>query len=276
MKKQLTFLVLLVLVGAFVFSLEGCGNKTVKPNDNICMSRKPLTANFKVEEDFDYIVPFWKYYATDTVASTVLNFIALDSLCSKYNWTIGGGTYNARKFRLYFPPHFLTNSEVVDVTLTVHKKPDALCFPKDDTIKTFTKKIYFTNVCNGLYKASFYGYLEEDPVKKFTITIDPCYTNRPDPNNPLITERVLKIDGFPQNCEGKNFIISYNNYLMYRKFNFGGSGCYFPGGTGTVQGNNKTIIIEYTAQKCPSPLGQAAPKECIEQIKHKFIGTLII
>jgi len=278
LKKQTQFFVWLALVVpmaiGIMFSLEGCGDKTVKPVDP-CLNRKPLTANFEVEEDFGYVISFWKYYPTDTVASSILNFTAIDSLGSKYEWTIGGGTYNKRKFTLYFPPVFLTNNEVVDVTLTIHKKRDALCFPKDDSIKTFTKKIYFTDLCNGLYKASFYGYLQEDPANKFTITIDPCYYDHPNPDTPLYSEKVMRIDGFPQNCAGKTHIFGGGSIVTYRKFSFGGSGCYFPYGFGVIKSDKTTLILDYRAQKCPSPVGQAAPKECIEQLTHKFIGVRV-
>lgn len=274
MKKQLTFLVLLALLGAFVFSLEGCGDKSTPIPIDPCSKEKPISANFKVEEDFDFVVPGWKYYATDTVMSTVVRFTAQDSLCDKYEWEIGAGKYEKRSFKLYFPFSFLQSNEKVDVMLTVHKKPGK-CFPKDDSIISFTKSIYFASFCKPLYKGSFYGYLEEDPSKKFTITIDPCNINRPNPDNPFITELAFRIDGFPQNCEGKNYIIGYNSLLTYRQFSFGGDGCYFPYGYGMILNDKRTLVINYQSQKCPSASGKAAPPECVEQIKHKFIGILI-
>ena len=273
MKKQLSFFALLALLGSFMLSLEGCKDTTTSPV-NPCEKEKALTANFKVEEDFDFVAPGWRYYATDTVSSTVVRFTALDSLCDKYEWKIGAGSYEKRSFKLYFPASFLNSEEVVEVTLTVHKSPRK-CFPKDDSIKSFTKAIYFANLCNGLYKASFNGYLEEDPSKKFTIKIDPCNMNRPNPDNPALIENAFRIDGFPQNCAGKTYILSYNSLSMYRQFSFGGDGCYFPGGYGKIQNDKKTLIIDYQAQKFASPPGKPAPQECIEQVKHKFVGVRV-
>lgn len=273
MKKQLTFLVLLALLGAFMFSLEGCGDKTVSPVSP-CENEKTLSANFKVEEDFDFVVKDWKYYATDTVMSTVVRFTALDSLCDKYEWEIGGGKYEKRSFKLYFPFSFLQDNEVVDINLTVHKKPGK-CFPKDDSIKTFTKSIYFATYCKPLYKASFYGYLEEDPNKKFTITIDPCNINRPNPDNPALVEDAFRIDGFPHSCPGSNYLICYNYLNTFRQFTFGGNGCFFASGVGKIQSDKKTIIIEYAAQKCASPLVGITPKECLPIVPHRFIGVKV-
>jgi hypothetical protein len=262
------------MLGTFLFSMEGCVDKPIPLPIDPCFKAKPLSANFKVEEDFDFVVPGWKYYATDTVMSTVVRFTALDSLADKYEWEIGDGTYNQRSFKLYFPFAFLQNKEIVEIKLTVHKKQEK-CFPKADSIKTFVKSIYFTTYCKPLYKASFYGYLEEDPTKKFTITIDPCNLYRPDPNNPAITEFAFRIDGFPHSCPSSNYMIGYNFWNSYRQFTFGGNGCFFPGGIGKVQSDKKTLIIDYQSQKCPSPAGKPVPPECVEQVKHRFIGTIV-
>ncbi|MBS1680641.1 MAG: hypothetical protein JST48_02930 [Bacteroidetes bacterium] len=261
--KPINVLALAMLAG-FVW-LSGCRDKSVKPF-NPCLARKPLFADFKVEEDFGYVVPNWKYYSTDTVVTEYVRFTAKDSIATKFEWQIGSGIYTDRSFTLTFPPEFLTIHESIDITLTIHKKPDALCFPDDDSVKTLTKKIYFTDFCTGLYKGSFYGYLEEDTTKKFTITIDPCYWY----NN----DKVIRMDNFPQNCPDSNFIVSYyvNNIMTYRKFTFGGNGCYHPSGTGYILNDNKTLILEYTTLTCLSPTTLISP-ECGVLVKHKFIGV---
>ena len=254
--------------------LMACNDISTPPPINPCLNRKPLSANFKVEEDFGFVVPDWKYYSTDTVARTILIFTAEDSLAKKFEWRIGDGVYTKRSFTLNFPSGFLNSNEQVNVTLTVYKKTDATCFPNDDSVKTLTKKIYFTNYCTGLYKGSFYGYLIEDTTRKFSITIDPCYYYHSDPNAPLASALVLRIDNFPHNCADSSFIVSYYTLTTYRKFSFGADGCYFPGGTGYILKDNKTLIVDYTSYTCAKAI-YLPTDPCSQRINHRFIGTRV-
>lgn len=172
MKKQLTFLVLLALLWAFLFSLEGCGD-----DPNPCKGLSETSADFTIMEDFSYLPEYesnWPYYACDTVATKFVRFTAKDSIADSYLWSIGAGRYTTRTVTLNFSNSFET---IVPVTLVVKKKPNVSCFPKDDGIDTVKRRVYFIDPCKTQINGKFFGANEDEPNKKFTIEVTACKEN---------------------------------------------------------------------------------------------------
>ncbi len=111
MKKQLSLVSLTALIGAFVFSLEGCGD-----DPNPCKGLKQTSADFTIMEDISYLRdlnPYWPYYACDTVIIKQIRFTAVDSTAATYEWHIGAGVYTKRKFVLNF---FNATETVIPIT----------------------------------------------------------------------------------------------------------------------------------------------------------------
>lgn len=172
MRKPITFLVLLALVGAFMFLLEGCGG-----NPNPCKGLSKTSADFTIMEDFSHLVEYndgWPYYACDTVATKFVRFTAKDSLADSYQWKIGLGRYTTRTVKLNFSN---ATETVVPITLIVNRRPNTSCFPTDKGADTVTRKVYFIDPCKTQINGKYFGANEDDPNKKFTIEIKACKNN---------------------------------------------------------------------------------------------------
>ena len=112
MKRQITFLSLLALLGAFVFSLVGCGD-----NPNPCKNLKPVSADFKFQES---IYGFDSLFTTpDTVfAGSRVTFTAKE-INANYNWKVGDDTNAFTKSSFFLD--FNQAYGKVPSTLTVSK-----------------------------------------------------------------------------------------------------------------------------------------------------------
>lgn len=235
MKKQLTFLVLLALLGAFVFSLEGCGDKVENP----CASLKETSADFTIMEDFSYLVEYndnWPYYACDTVATKFVKFTATDSVADSYFWSIGAGRYTTRIVKL----NFANSSEtVVPVTLVVKKKPNIDCFPKDDGLDTVTRKVYFIDPCRTQINGKFFGANEDEPNKKFTIEIKACKDNI----GFYVTNEALGCSSLFYNDDLGN-LIGYKGLALAR-LPLGKNYCKWVNYTVKDLNNNGNVLIRY-------------------------------
>jgi hypothetical protein len=139
-------------------------------NYNPCSLVHPLSAAFSIYENDCTQGPgeydtSWHYYPTDTVRTNCVSFTASDSTADSVRWTIGAGSYTARSFQLNFQNN---RPASVPITLTVYKHRNS-CYPADDTVKTLTKTLYFTDTClaYGIYS----GYFDNNPADTGTISI---------------------------------------------------------------------------------------------------------
>ncbi len=147
---------------------------------NPCGNSHTTSAAFKVEEDFafipDYDLPYWQYYATDTIATDVARFSILDPSVDSCIWRIGAGIYKTKVTKIEFTNQLqITPSFNVPVTCIAYRKPDKRCFPNDDGIDTSSRMIYVTKLCNALINGSYQGYLTNNPTDTFTVHINTCY-----------------------------------------------------------------------------------------------------
>ena len=234
MKKQLTFLVLLAFLGAFVFSLEGCGDSPPNP----CAKAKETSADFRMEEFFEGAIGVWKPYDTDTVSNLSVNFTAVDSLADSYEWRIGAGVYNTRSKALFFPNTLIGTS--IPITLIVKKsKINKQCFPKDDGVDTVTRKLYFTSKCKSLVPGDYFGYTEGNPKDTVTVSIKVCL--------PYQDQRYAQL--YMQNLDkGCGWFYDDYYYLGYRQMYRVGddNDCLVTGATNVlIAKDNKTISAHY-------------------------------
>lgn len=235
MKRLLTSIVLLVLVGVFVVSLDGCVDEPQKPNP--CKDIGPISAKFTIVESFQGGYPKgWRVYDSDTIGSQYVTFTALEEGAT-YEWTIGSETITKRSFSRYgFPV-----GQNVSVSLKVMKEPNKACFPSDDGIDFLERKFYVNNNCiRSPLDGQFEGSYIDEPGTKFTISIDFCYL--PQGYN----RDFIRITNLPPNCEG---ISDYDEY-GYKQVYFYMGACLFPSGIMRVSGSkNDSIRLEYTRNK---------------------------
>lgn len=235
MKKQLTFLVLLALLGALVFLLEGCGDEPQKPNT--CKDLSPISAKFTITESFQGGYPNgWKVYDSDTIGSQYVTFTALEE-GAKYEWTLGSETITKKSFSRYGLPI----GQNVTVSLKVTKEPNKACFPTDDGVDYLERKFYVNNNCiKTPLDGQFEGSHVDEPGTKFTINIDFCYL--PQGYN----RDFIRIINLSPSCEG---ISDYDEY-GYKQAYFYMGACLFPSGIMRVSGSkNDSIRLEYTRNR---------------------------
>ena len=145
MKKQLTFLVLLALLGAFVFSLEGCGDE--------CEGAKRTSAEFRVYNELSYydkengkIVQKIKQVEEDTlmVPSYVI-FEAIDQSATSYEWTVGKEANKriGKKITVFFDNESIADDSPITIKLKLSRIPNQKCFPNDKGVDSVSRKIYF-------------------------------------------------------------------------------------------------------------------------------------
>jgi hypothetical protein len=258
MKKKLTFFVLLALLGAFVFSLEGCGDD---PKPDPCAKEKPVTADFFIYETFgNPILEGWKNVDADTVAAYGVTFLAAEKN-AVYEWTLGAETITTRSFyREKFP-----RGQNLDLSLKVTKTPNKNCFPNDDGVD-FKRRSFYTTIdfgCSSRINGTFRGTDEDAPNDVRDVTFEICAPNvvRPD------LGKDLRINNLTGGCDIFDFLEQPGYTQLGFSFPGGGTPCLAPVGVARLDSlDRNSIIIIYT--RIESSVSE-------KRIKKKFIGKRI-
>lgn len=163
MKKGILFLVLLAMVGVFVFSLEGCDHHH---DPDPCLALEPVTAKFSVKEPIADTT-----FVTDTVFAGAPTIFEADQEYTSYLWRVGNDprTWTTKVFSLTYN-EALGN---VPVTLIVQKLPNKTCFPKDNGIDTLVKTFYVKQYVEGPSKfvGSYEGSEKGSESSIYTVQI---------------------------------------------------------------------------------------------------------
>ncbi|MEO7485980.1 MAG: hypothetical protein ABIU77_02730 [Ferruginibacter sp.] len=217
-------LVLMVALGA-------CKKTTDVPPAGEASSDKGVA----FQEDFEPIPADWIYYNTDTVTTTVVKFIALDSSAIAYTWTIGAATYNAKELRLKFPPDYLLSNKNLPVKLTMRCKTQSHA----DTVKSYVKTLVFLNPCKSKFNCLFKGATDYG-AQTDSFGISTCASDQLHPGNSFY------LYDFQQTC-GRYFDELPDSYnIGYKQVLFSGTGnfiCNAPAGIINLQGDS--IQINY-------------------------------
>jgi hypothetical protein len=137
-----------------------------KKNNDPCYGKK-VTADFDIfEEDEDYAKEWFK---TDSCIRDWVRFAPKYKNATAYEWTIGNKKFYNDTIALDFYSAF--DGQVIPVTLKVTQKPDAICYPNDSSVITFTKNLYIDNNFR-YYFGKWVGYYIDDPTNQDTITIE--------------------------------------------------------------------------------------------------------
>ncbi len=204
MKKQLPFLLLLALIGAFVFSLEGCG-----PDPDPCINKEEFKAKFGIYQALgDSLYEVDTVLLVDAANETQSGYTSQSILFKAegdydtYEWQIGDDprTFTKKSFSLNFDRLDLDDN--LKVTLTATGKPETGCFPMDDGKDTQTKVVRILPGEN--YQLPFLGKFEgsvaSNPKRKFIIEIKDFgpfqYSN---PNDNQFTG--IRFYNFPEGCD---------------------------------------------------------------------------
>ena len=270
MKKQLPFLSLLALIGAFVFSLEGCGPDPESP----CNNKKPVSADFITSEKWLSIDTL---FDDDTLLTgRTLTFKAKNEY-QTYEWKIGDDprVFTTRSVSLFFEK--LSSPKTLEIKLKVKDSFLESCFPNKGA-DSLTKRIVLLPSTASATFGNYEGSLDEDPTNKYVITIRFCqpgvngfictnnidkgcdnkfYTSDPFPyiNDFDYSYRVMKIGG----SNSTNF---FNAASGYPKLN-----CNDPKGWLYFDNSVNNVIIDYTTGDFND---RKSPRK-----KHRFIGKRI-
>jgi hypothetical protein len=211
----------------------------------VCACKKEMSASkdgqpffdkgIAFQEDFEPISADWLYYNTDTVSSSVVKFIALDSSAVSYAWTIESATYNTKEVRLSFPQDYLLSNKKVTVKLSIRHRAASGA----DTVQSYVKELTFFNPCasnfNGIFKGRTDGGNQTDSFKIATCANDflhPAYS--------------LYLDNFQLSC-GRYFDELPDSYhIGYKQILFSAKGdflCNSPSGIMNIVGDS--VYISY-------------------------------
>jgi hypothetical protein len=226
MKKRFPYIVLLVIVFGFMFSLEGCHDEP-----NPCAALKPVSADFRFQQSFYGIdslfnvdtilmIPDRNLYVNEKVS-----FNANEEHAT-YLWKVGNDpdVFTKKSFILNFDKP----AGKVDVKLIVTKKPNSTCFPKDDGIDTVTRSLYIldASTVKHAFEGTFTGHLTKNVNDIFDITIVDL-GQTPRPNDPP-QYYGLKVYNLPKGCGRNDFTpkeyTPQINQATYRNFYFEGQG----------------------------------------------------
>ncbi len=180
MTKPLLYLCLAVLL-----TIPGCKCNCDDPTDPDCKNYDPcygvdppLTADFEIYISVDPIStygPDTLLKFNDTFNGGPLVFKAKEENADSYEWKIGSGIYNKREFSLNFDT--APDSTAIPITLTVRKSPNYACYPYDDSVLTYEKKIYISESIYPTYLGRWAGYYLDSPSFRDTMLIDTPYNN---------------------------------------------------------------------------------------------------
>jgi hypothetical protein len=272
MKKQLTFLVLLALLGAFMFSLEGCGD-----DSNPCKGKEPITAQFDVGVDFlglDTVI------VGDTIlaGSSIVFRSKSKEKYQSYEWKIGDDTrkFNTNEVKLYFSEDLFPLPQSIEVKLKVQDSFFEKCYPLSKGQDSVTRKIVIVPEQSTLVFGDYEGYLEENPSSRFVVSIRYC-----DP----VKKRSLCSNNIDLGCDNKLYTsepypyvdISYTYRVLHigdsRSSNFINSATGYPGincndplGWLYFGKSKNQVFIDYSTAVYP---------DSKKRTKHRFVGKRI-
>lgn len=215
--------------------------------------------------------PLYSYFQSvftneDTfITSMPVEFKAIDPNAESYTWRIGDTTITGTNSFAFFFKNVLG---VIPVSLTIKKKSDYECYMNDDSVKTYSKNLFFKPLNEWPILGKYRGYVTDSPSDTFTIKI----TSRINPDNGLPASATLY--NFTNGCNDSipinesvlppvpyEFIASYYPGLLntYTCQNFDSA-------YGYLKNFGDTLIIHYIT--CPpSSIGGA----CVG--RKTFIGV---
>ncbi len=250
MKKQLPFLLLLTLMGAFVFSLEGCHDK--------CEGSIKTSAEFKTYNELYYFdkengktVEKTKIVEEDTFMLGSVTFEALEQNAESYEWTIGTDPKKrtSKKFSLNFNDFGVIGENPLPVKLRLKKTPNTDCFPTDKGIDSVSHFIYFLPTNKWPVYGRYLGFDDTNPTEKYVINIFPGFKN-----GYFMTDSLKNL---PNNCSrlplgfrsGTAFEFTiYKTELIFNNKLFQTPNCVFreyDKHIGYLKSDRKSIVIEY-------------------------------
>jgi len=141
-----------ILTFTLLVALGGC--KSCDKEDP-CPSTRRTNANFfiyevdgKTSEELigsDFLKKWWDPpLDTDTTCTNWVQFVAEDQKADRYLWVIGLDTFNTKSVFLAGFSNITPGGIKIPVQLTIWKKPDLNCFPKDSGVATVKRNMVST------------------------------------------------------------------------------------------------------------------------------------
>ena len=239
----------LLLIVCWFLCSSSC-TKDPEPEPDPCAGKNPVTADFHIYEAFPGGYPDgWELYDTDTVATDIITFSALEK-AAQYEWRLGTETIRKKTFtRSGFP-----NNINIAVRLKVIKIPNKTCFPEDSGVVTKTRIFFAASGVDRKFAVdgNFRGSNTDNPSHVFTIEIDTRYLPPGGDPTPSWGDWTFRLVNLPIGCDITGF---RSGSLGYKQVKIGDNlayDCLRPLGIARVHGsNNDSITIKYTIQIAP-------------------------
>ena len=214
-----------------------------------CVGAKRTTADFTISE-----MNYWDITRTIIPSDTILHdniglFKAVDTTADTYNWLIGDDTTIHRT--AYFPLRFGIPEAYgkIQVRLIVTKKPNLNCFPDDKSIDTVIKYVTVIPDSSAAIYGKYYGCNQDNPSDSFVVNIFYLWDK-------YHVSYYTYINNINKGCNDSIYTdFEYDPYFESPNFfkgitfdcsNSVGYGCLQPKGTGILQDDLKTIVINYS------------------------------
>ncbi|HMQ60445.1 MAG TPA: hypothetical protein PKE06_07245 [Flavilitoribacter sp.] len=263
MKKTGSCLILLCLAGMLLMSRckESCDDPTDMncPNYDPCLSYEPADADFMILDSLTGWVCDGELFGLITEVDSL--FVPNDLIFrakhenDTYTWKVGtdARTWTEQSFSLDFG---INGTGDIPVTLVVSKDDPYGCLTEEERTDSLTKTVhlYSWNSHNSSADTAppiigrYFGANEDAPSDTFTLEI-------------LGIAPVIGVINLPKDCPSliEDLVISNRSFL----FATGDSKCGKACGTGILQGDNLTFMVDYSLE--------------IDGIRKnkKFLGTKI-
>ena len=201
MKKYTYYL---LFFSTLIFSCWHCSCDRKEPDP--CKDIPSSTAEFTSTD-----LPSFKLFADTFFNNNTVFFKAKDTTANSYEWQFG---YDPKKYTKSYKQK-LTFDETalgaIKANLKIKKKKSTYsCYPNDDSVKTYSKNIFFVSQENIPYLGWWKGSFNNKPNDTFSFEIRKVY------NNDTQKYTDVSLVGFPPHCDSVEYHrYSYTSYIFF-------------------------------------------------------------
>lgn len=211
-------------------------------NYDPCWGKQRVSAAFEMGERVSHFGDSVWHIPTDTMlAGNILRLRALQPADS-LRWQMSGDprTWDKEALNMVF-----YEPEVLDITLTLWRKPDTLCFPGDDGADTLKRRLTVVPRPEAAIIGRYRGATDARPDEPYEMEI---FWRE---SNPLATHPTMRITGVHPGCNNTltyNVLQSSPGYLAYAFWDDAAettTGCMAPQGLARLSADHREITVRF-------------------------------
>ncbi|MEQ8706148.1 MAG: hypothetical protein RIC19_19610 [Phaeodactylibacter sp.] len=211
-------------------------------NYDPCWEKEAVSAGFVMEERVAHFDSVW-HIPTDTILEGgILRLRALQPADS-IRWQMSGDprTWDSEELRMQFG-----GSESLEISLTLWREPDTLCFPDDDGIDSLTRRLTVVPHPEAAIIGRYRGATDANPDEPYELEI---FWRE---STPSASHATIQITGIHPGCNNTfdfNVITSvgsgYLAYAFWRGSLETTTGCSAPQGIARLSANRQEITVRF-------------------------------